>query len=81
MPLLLALDVTGKTSGNAVVEETMDSVIQSVKSGGTITGPLRQSSVFPGMVTHMVAVGEETGQLEEMLARSPTSTRIRWRPP
>ncbi len=65
----LALDVTGKTSGNAVIEETMDSVINSVKSGGTITGPLRQSTVFPAMVTHMVAVGEETGQMEEMLGK------------
>ncbi|MBO9532295.1 MAG: type II secretion system F family protein [Solirubrobacteraceae bacterium] len=69
VPLLLALDVTGKTSGNAVIEETMENVIASVKSGGTITGPLRQSTVFPAMVTHMVAVGEETGQMEEMLAK------------
>jgi type IV pilus assembly protein PilC len=69
VPLLLALDVTGKTSGNAVIEETMDNVIASVKSGGTITGPLRQATVFPAMVTHMVAVGEETGQMEEMLSK------------
>lgn len=69
VPLLLALDVTGKTSGNAVVEETMDDVIASVKGGGTITGPLKQSTVFPAMVTHMVAVGEETGQMEEMLGK------------
>ncbi len=69
VPLLLALDVTGKTSGNAVVEETMEDVIQSVKSGGTITGPLKQSTVFPAMVTHMVAVGEETGQMEDMLGK------------
>ncbi len=69
VPLLLALEVTGKTSGNAVVEETMEDVIQSVKGGGTITGPLKQSTVFPAMVTHMVAVGEETGQMEEMLGK------------
>ncbi len=69
VPLLLALDVTGKTSGNAVVEETMEEVIQSVKAGGTIAGPLRHASVFPSMVTHMVAVGEETGQMEEMLSK------------
>ena len=69
VPLLLALDVTGKTSGNAVVEETMQDVIVSVKGGGTITGPLKQSTVFPAMVTHMVAVGEETGQMEEMLGK------------
>lgn len=69
VPLLLALEVTGKTSGNAVIEETMDNVIQSVKSGGTITGPLKTATVFPAMVTHMVAVGEETGQMEEMLGK------------
>lgn len=69
VPLLLALDVTGKTSGNIVVEEAMDDVIQSVKGGGTIAGPLRQAEVFPAMVTHMVSVGEETGQIEEMLAK------------
>lgn len=69
VPLLLALDVTGKTSGNIVVEEAMDDVIQSVKSGGTIAGPLRQADVFPAMVTHMVSVGEETGQIEEMLSK------------
>jgi type IV pilus assembly protein PilC len=69
VPLLLALDVTGKTSGNALVEDTMDEVIKNVKGGGTIAGPLRHSSVFPSMVTHMVAVGEETGQMEEMLSK------------
>jgi len=69
VPLLLALDVTGKTSGNIVVEEAMEDVIQSVKGGGTIAGPLRQADVFPSMVTHMVAVGEETGQIEEMLGK------------
>ncbi|MDQ8046401.1 MAG: type II secretion system F family protein [Solirubrobacteraceae bacterium] len=69
VPLLLALDVTGKTSGNYVVEKAMEDVIASVKAGGTITGPLRQTPVFPAMVTHMVAVGEETGQMEEMLGK------------
>lgn len=69
VPLILALDVTGKTSGNIVVEETMQNVITSVKGGGTIAGPLRTSPVFPSMVTHMVAVGEETGQMEEMLSK------------
>lgn len=69
VPLLLALDVTGKTSGNIVIEDTMDQVITSVKGGGTIAGPLRTSTVFPSMVTHMVAVGEETGQMEEMLSK------------
>lgn len=69
VPLLLALEVTGKTSGNAVIEEAMDDVIKSVTSGGTIAAPLREVDVFPGMVTHMVSVGEETGQLEELLGK------------
>ena len=67
VPLLLALEITGKTAGNVVVEEAMDGVIASVKRGGTIAAPLAQASVFPMMVTHMVGVGEETGALDHML--------------
>jgi type IV pilus assembly protein PilC len=69
VPLLQALDVTGKTGGNVVVEEAMDSVVASVKRGGTIAAPLAQEPIFPSMVTHMVGVGEETGALDTMLAR------------
>jgi type IV pilus assembly protein PilC len=69
VPLLLALEITGKTGGNVVVEEAMDSVIASVKRGGTIAAPLAQESIFPTMVTHMVGVGEETGALDSMLER------------
>lgn len=67
VPLLQALDITGKTAGNVVVENAMGDVISSVKSGGTISEPLRQSPVFPAMVSHMVGVGEETGALDTML--------------
>jgi type IV pilus assembly protein PilC len=67
VPLLLALDITGRTGGNVVVEEAMDSVIASVKRGGTIAAPLAQEPIFPTMVTHMVGVGEETGALDSML--------------
>jgi type IV pilus assembly protein PilC len=67
VPLLQALEITGKTGGNIVVEEAMDSVIASVKRGGTISAPLAQIPVFPTMVTHMVGVGEETGALDAML--------------
>ncbi|MFI4985355.1 MAG: type II secretion system F family protein [Solirubrobacterales bacterium] len=67
VPLLLALDITGKTGGNVVVEEAMDGVIASVKRGGTIAAPLAQAPIFPTMVTHMVGVGEETGALDAML--------------
>jgi type IV pilus assembly protein PilC len=47
----------------------MDDVYGSVKSGGTIAAPIEQSEMFPAMVSHMVAVGEETGQLEDMLTK------------
>src|SRR5271170_6560776 len=69
VPLLLALEITGKTGGNVVVEEAMEGVIASVKRGGTIAAPLAQAPIFPTMVTHMVGVGEETGALDSMLER------------
>jgi len=67
VPLLLALEITGKTAGNVAVEDAMDGVIRSVKAGGTIAAPLGQAPIFPTMVTHMVGVGEETGALDAML--------------
>src|SRR2546425_1547528 len=54
VPLLLALEITGKTGGNVAVEEAMEGVILSVKSGGTIAAPLARAPIFPRMVTHMV---------------------------
>jgi type IV pilus assembly protein PilC len=69
VPLMQALDITAQTAGNRVVEDAMAAVIDSVKQGGTIAEPLRHSPVFPGMVTQMVAVGEETGALDAMLAK------------
>src|SRR3989440_2992361 len=67
VPLLLALEITGRTGGNVAIEEAMEGVITSVKRGGTIAAPLAQAPVFPAMVTHMVGVGEETGALDTML--------------
>jgi type IV pilus assembly protein PilC len=69
VPLLQALDITGRTGGNIAIEEAMDGVIASVKRGGTIAAPLAQAPIFPAMVTHMVGVGEETGALDAMLDR------------
>jgi len=69
VPLLQALDITGKTAGNWVVEKAMEDVLTSVKQGGTISGPLKQADVFPTMVGHMVGVGEETGALDTMLSK------------
>lgn len=69
VPLIQALDITARTAGNRVVEDVMGSVIDSVKQGGTIADPLRAAPVFPGMVVAMVAVGEETGALDDMLEK------------
>ena len=69
VPLLQALEITGRTGGNVAVEEAMDGVIASVKRGGTIAAPLAAAPLFPAMVTHMVGVGEETGALDQMLDR------------
>jgi type IV pilus assembly protein PilC len=69
VPLLHALEITGRTGGNVAIEEAMDGVIASVKRGGTIAAPLAQAPIFPSMVTHMVGVGEETGALDSMLDR------------
>ena len=64
-----AIEVTGQTAGNTVVERAMGDVIASVKSGGSISAPLKDAAIFPGMVTQMIAVGEETGNLDTMLTK------------
>ena len=69
VPIMQALEITGKTAGNAVIERSMADVINSVKSGGTISEPLRRAKEFPTMVAHMVGVGEETGALDAMLSK------------
>ena len=69
VPVMQALDITGKTAGNAVLERSMTSVIESVKAGGTIAEPLKHAKVFPPMVAHMVGVGEETGAVDAMLSK------------
>jgi type IV pilus assembly protein PilC len=69
VPIIQALEITGTTAGNAIVEKAMHDVITSVKSGGTISEPLRHAKVFPPMVAHMIGVGEETGALDAMLTK------------
>jgi type IV pilus assembly protein PilC len=69
VPILQAIEITGKTAGNAVIERSMADVITSVKAGGTIAAPLRETPAFPPMVAHMVGVGEETGALDGMLTK------------
>jgi type IV pilus assembly protein PilC len=69
VPILQAIEITGKTAGNAVIDDSMGDVITSVKGGGTIAAPLRECAAFPAMVAQMVGVGEETGALDSMLAK------------
>lgn len=69
VPILQALDITSKTSGNKVIEGAVLKARQSVSEGKTLSQPLKDSGVFPPMVTHLVAVGEETGKLSEMLEK------------
>ena len=70
VPMLEAIDITGKTSGNKVVEKAMEHVRESVKKGGSLTQPMTQvPEAFPVMVTQMIGVGEETGALETMMTK------------
>jgi type IV pilus assembly protein PilC len=69
VPILQAIEITGKTAGNALVEQAMGGVTESVKRGGTIAAPLKEVPVFPAMVVDMIAVGEETGALDTMLTK------------
>jgi type IV pilus assembly protein PilC len=69
VPILQAIEITGKTAGNALVEKAMHGVTESVKRGGTIAAPLKDTPVFPAMVVDMIAVGEETGALDTMLTK------------
>jgi type IV pilus assembly protein PilC len=69
VPILQAIEITGQTAGNAVVESAMADVMVSVKAGGTISDPLKSAPAFPDMVGHMVGVGEETGALDAMLSK------------
>jgi type IV pilus assembly protein PilC len=69
VPILQAIEITGKTAGNTLVERAMGGVLDSVKRGGTIAVPLKEVPVFPAMVVDMIAVGEETGALDTMLTK------------
>jgi type IV pilus assembly protein PilC len=69
VPILQAIEITGQTAGNSMVEKAMGGVTDSVKSGGTIAAPLKDVPVFPAMVVDMIAVGEETGALDTMLTK------------
>lgn len=67
--LLDALDVSKRVMNNRVLEETVESARQNIREGETIADPLKRSGEFPALVTHMIAVGEKSGEMEEMLRR------------
>ena len=69
VPILEGLDITAKTAGNAVVERALQRVRKSLEEGKSLTEPLRDAEVFPGMVTQMIAVGEQTGAMDAMLQK------------
>lgn len=69
VPILQALNITRETAGNAVIADAIMKVHDSVKEGESIVQPLEASGVFPPMVISMIDVGEETGQLPEMLLK------------
>ncbi len=69
VPILEGLAITARTSGNAVLEEALMKVRKAVEEGRTIVDPLRESGVFPNMVTQMIGVGEATGAMDAMLQK------------
>lgn len=69
VPILHALDITAKTSGNMVIQFAIDRVRKSISEGKNITVPLGETGVFPSMVVQLIAVGEQTGRLAEMLGK------------
>ena len=69
VPILQALDIVGETSGNVVVSRAVADVKESVRSGEPLARPLLEHPVFPPMVVQMMAVGEDTGSLDAMLAK------------
>ena len=67
VPILESLDITARTSGNAIVEDAIQEVKRSVEGGKTIVEPLKDAGIFPNMVVQMIGVGEQTGALDAML--------------
>ena len=69
VPILEGLGITARTSGNAVLEQALLKVRKSIEEGRTIVDPLKESGVFPNMVTQMIGVGEATGAMDAMLQK------------
>jgi len=69
VPILEGLDITARTSGNAVVEKAISQTRKAVEAGRSLVDPLKETEVFPGMVTQMIGVGEQTGAMDAMLQK------------
>jgi type IV pilus assembly protein PilC len=69
VPILEGLDITARTSGNAVVEKAISQTRKAVEAGRSLVDPLKETDVFPGMVTQMIGVGEQTGAMDAMLSK------------
>ena len=69
VPMLNAMEVVKDTAGNALVAKSVEKIYDEVRQGGTISQPMAKTKLFPPMVTQMVAVGEETGRLDDMLSK------------
>ncbi len=81
VPILQSLDIVGGASGNVVVQRAANDVMESVRSGQSLAGPLAQHRIFPAMVVQMMSVGEDTGRWTACCTRSRTSTTRRSKRP
>ena len=69
VPIIQGLDIVANTAGNVIIKRAVEKARKSIREGKALAGPLEESGVFPGMVTQMISVGEETGTLDEMLSK------------
>lgn len=69
VPIMQGLETVGATAGNKIIEEAVLGARESIREGGRLADPLKKSGIFPNMVTQMIGVGEETGALDQMLAK------------
>lgn len=69
VPILEGLDITARTAGNAVIEKALGLVRKALEQGKNLADPLKETNVFPGMVTQMIGVGEQTGAMDAMLQK------------
>ncbi|MDO8445069.1 MAG: type II secretion system F family protein [Deltaproteobacteria bacterium] len=69
LPILMALEISGRTVGNVIISAEVERIRNEIRGGRPLAAPMEESGLFPPMMTQMVSVGEETGQLDEMLLK------------